>query len=142
MSVWYFEGDSRSIAPDWPVAAALVRPAASGYCLDEMDLLVFSGTDGTWTGQASSSTGWCEAQWLYPWGPGAADGGIDGDCADGTIQKLFLNAMEHELGHLLGLDHQPSHLDSIVNESCDGCDQWTIGATDQTCLTELYDACR
>lgn len=143
VNVFNWSGDSREVSDATDPSGAFVKRAASDYCLQEMDLFVFSGAFADWTGSSSSSTGWCESSWLYPWGPGEAAGGIDDNCDDdGAREFLFLNTMEHELGHVLGLDHQPSHPTSIVNESCSGCDQWTVSAVDQTCLTELYDACK
>ncbi len=143
VNVFYWSGDSRAVNPDFGSASAGTAPAAAGYCLQEKDLFVFSGTFSTWSGEAGSSSDWCEFRWLYPFGPSNADGGIDDTCADdGAREYLFLNTMVHELGHVLGLGHQPTYSSSIVNESCTGCNQWAVGSVDQTCLTELYDACQ
>lgn len=139
--IFYYEGDSLEISEE--EAAAFARSyadsdAAEMFCLEEMDLVVFAGYYQTWTGDAASSSDWCEYIWQYNW----TDWPIDDDCAGDSIkQKAFKDTVVMELGHVLGLDHQPAYPESAVNNGCSGCSYEEVGDVDRTCLTELYDAC-
>lgn len=131
--IFVWDGDSTEIDPDVE-AAALTSPTAdsSVTCVETMDVIFFTGFIDEDNGGA-----WCSYTWQYPYTD------QDDDCDGDLIKtKAYKDTAVHELGHAIGIDHQPSHPESSVNSGCVGCNYDTIQEPDITGLVELYAQCR